>query len=304
MFLTLADTERTEPMFALIDGWVGSSDAERCSRPMRRGPKPIRADRAEAASSLFRRPCRGVGPDPLAPRRRKRGRARDRPGARRPAARAAGRYRHRHRADDRAVRPALDAGDRHRPLVGNAAPGAGQARSGGHRRPACARATCMRCRWPTSSADSVIIHQVLHYAHSPAAAIAEAARVLAPGGTLLVVDFAAARPRGAARPATRTSGSASTTRSMAGWFAAAGLTVDHVEHLEGGELTVTLWRGVKAAAARSGGRHERASRCLDQHPPLFAEARGDIAGQLRILPAQDRDDGGDAVDLDRDARAA
>ena len=47
------------------------------------------------------------------------------------------------------------------------------------------------CRSPISSADSVIIHQVLHYAHSPAAAIAEAARVLAPGGTLLVVDFAA-----------------------------------------------------------------------------------------------------------------
>ena len=33
---------------------------------------------------------------------------------------------------------------------------------------------------------------------------------------------------------------------MAGWFMAAGLTLDHVEHLEGGELTVTLWRGVKA----------------------------------------------------------
>ena len=45
------------------------------------------------------------------------------------------------------------------------------------------------------SADSVIIHQVLHYAHSPATAIAEAARVLAPGGTLLVVDFAAMRRR-------------------------------------------------------------------------------------------------------------
>ena len=41
------------------------------------------------------------------------------------------------------------------------------------------------------SADTVIIHQVLHYAHSPAAAIGEAARVLAPGGRLLVVDFAA-----------------------------------------------------------------------------------------------------------------
>jgi len=34
---------------------------------------------------------------------------------------------------------------------------------------------------------------------------------------------------------------------MAAWFAAAGLQVDQVQHLEGGELTVTLWRGVKAA---------------------------------------------------------
>ena len=34
---------------------------------------------------------------------------------------------------------------------------------------------------------------------------------------------------------------------MAGWFAAAGLEVDQVQHLKGGELTVTLWRGVKVA---------------------------------------------------------
>src|SRR4029453_2195542 len=37
------------------------------------------------------------------------------------------------------------------------------------------------------AADTAIIHQVLHYAHSPAAAIEEAARVLAPDGRLLVV---------------------------------------------------------------------------------------------------------------------
>ena len=43
------------------------------------------------------------------------------------------------------------------------------------------------------SADCAIIHQVLHYAHAPADAIAEAARVLAPSGTLLVVDFVATR---------------------------------------------------------------------------------------------------------------
>ena len=42
------------------------------------------------------------------------------------------------------------------------------------------------------SADSIILHQVLHYAQQPGAAIAEAARVLAPGGRLLVIDFAAA----------------------------------------------------------------------------------------------------------------
>ena len=38
--------------------------------------------------------------------------------------------------------------------------------------------------------------------------------------------------------------------TMRGWFRSAGLTIDRVEHLEGGELTVTLWRGIKAAARR------------------------------------------------------
>lgn len=40
-------------------------------------------------------------------------------------------------------------------------------------------------------ADAVIIHQVLHYLSEPAQAIREAARVMAPGARLLIVDFAA-----------------------------------------------------------------------------------------------------------------
>lgn len=40
------------------------------------------------------------------------------------------------------------------------------------------------------SADLVIIHQVLHYMDAPNRAIAEAARVLQPGGKVLIVDFA------------------------------------------------------------------------------------------------------------------
>ncbi len=34
------------------------------------------------------------------------------------------------------------------------------------------------------------MHQVLHFLSEPGAAIAEAARILAPGGKLLIVDFA------------------------------------------------------------------------------------------------------------------
>src|SRR5262245_31484523 len=43
---------------------------------------------------------------------------------------------------------------------------------------------------PDGAADAVILHQVLHFLDDPAAAIAEAARLLKPGGRLLVVDFA------------------------------------------------------------------------------------------------------------------
>lgn len=95
------------------------------------------------------------------------------------------------------------------------------------------------------SADCVIIHQVLHYAHAPADAIAEAARVLAPGGTLLVVDFAA-HEREELRTFDAHLRLGFADEVMEGWFNSAGLQVDHVEHLEGGELTVTLWRGTKA----------------------------------------------------------
>lgn len=98
------------------------------------------------------------------------------------------------------------------------------------------------------SADSVVIHQVLHYAQNPAAALAEAARVLRPGGRLLVVDFAAhEREELRIRDAHLRLGFSDDV--MIGWFRAAGLEIDFTEHLPGGELTVTLWRGVKDGIA-------------------------------------------------------
>lgn len=42
---------------------------------------------------------------------------------------------------------------------------------------------------PDGAADVVIIHQVLHFLNDVAGAIAEAARIVSPGGRLVVVDF-------------------------------------------------------------------------------------------------------------------
>ena len=95
---------------------------------------------------------------------------------------------------------------------------------------------------PSGAAETVIIHQVLHYAQNPAAAVAEAARLLTAGGRLLIVDFAPhEREELRIRDAHLRLGFADET--MLKYIDEAGLRGRVVEHLEGGELTVTLWLG-------------------------------------------------------------
>jgi ArsR family transcriptional regulator len=103
--------------------------------------------------------------------------------------------------------------------------------------------------------DVVTIHQVLHYLEDPAAAIAEAARVLAPGGRLIVVDFAPhsledLRERHAHRRLGFRDG------EVTEWCAAAGLTARPTVHLPGQPLTVSVWSADRAAseAAQPGAR--------------------------------------------------
>lgn len=95
---------------------------------------------------------------------------------------------------------------------------------------------------PSGSAETVTLHQVLHYAQNPAAAVAEAARLLTAGGRLLIVDFAPhEREELRTRDAHVRLGFADD--AVLRLLEEAGLEGRVVEHLEGGELTVTIWLG-------------------------------------------------------------
>ena len=95
---------------------------------------------------------------------------------------------------------------------------------------------------PSGSAETVIIHQVLHYAQNPAAAVAEAARLLTPGGRLLIVDFAP-HEREELRASDAHARLGFADEAVLKYMEEAGLQGRVVEHLEGGPLTVTLWLG-------------------------------------------------------------
>jgi ubiquinone/menaquinone biosynthesis C-methylase UbiE len=94
-----------------------------------------------------------------------------------------------------------------------------------------------------SSFDLVVLHQVLHYLEDPERAVDEAARLLAPGGRLLVVDFAPHRHEFLRSAAHRRLGFAHD--QLAQWFGEAGLECGRVVDIEPpvdvDGLTVTLW---------------------------------------------------------------
>jgi SAM-dependent methyltransferase len=100
-----------------------------------------------------------------------------------------------------------------------------------------------------TSFDAVVIHQVLHYADRPAAVIAEAARVLRPGGILVLVDFS---PHSLEflrdEHAHRRLGFADS--EVAEWCHAAGLDPAPPRHLAGDPLTVVIWTAQRYAAAQ------------------------------------------------------
>lgn len=115
---------------------------------------------------------------------------------------------------------------------------------------------------PDACADAIVMHQVLHFLSDPALAVREAARVLKPGGKLLIVDFAphtleflrereAHERLGFAGP------------QVAGWMQDAGLVAegrfDLTPKLADGEekLTVSIWLGARAVLPAENGSRKK-----------------------------------------------
>lgn len=116
-----------------------------------------------------------------------------------------------------------------------------------------------------SSADAVIIHQVLHFLEDPADAVAEAARILKPGGRLLIVDFAPHRLEFLREQfAHRRLGFG--RAQVAAWLEEQGLSLGGYREIrpdavEGNDtLTVAMWFGVSPNGAKARPTVKRAAR--------------------------------------------
>lgn len=98
-------------------------------------------------------------------------------------------------------------------------------------------------------ADTVILHQVLHFIPDPEGAIAELARILSVDGRLLIVDFAP-HDREELRDRDAHARLGFSDDQITAWFRGAGLETGLIENLKGGTLTVKLWRAHKRSESR------------------------------------------------------
>ena len=101
---------------------------------------------------------------------------------------------------------------------------------------------------PDGGFDTILFHQVLHYAQHPERVISEAARVLAPSGRLMIVDFAA-HDHEELRTVHAHARLGFTDDMIERAFAASDIHLAHQASLDGGPLAVKIWLGQKRGLA-------------------------------------------------------
>lgn len=124
----------------------------------------------------------------------------------------------------------------------------------------------------SDQADVVVMHQVLHYMSDPSVALAEAARVIRPGGKLLIVDFAPHQVE-FLRESHAHERLGFSTEQVSDWLGTSGLKLKATRELApsvagGDRLTVMLWLAEKPVEA---GRQIRGTQAKGRNSELLEE---------------------------------
>jgi ubiquinone/menaquinone biosynthesis C-methylase UbiE/DNA-binding transcriptional ArsR family regulator len=93
--------------------------------------------------------------------------------------------------------------------------------------------------------DTILLHQVLHYAQEPAAVLAEAARVARPGSQIAIIDFAA-HDREELRSQHAHARLGFSDEQMLALLSDAGFAARPAIALPGSPLTVTIWTALRS----------------------------------------------------------